>query len=68
MTRTSCDAANCPNDAWYRVEAQWTIADFDGMTVCLDHLNSAREYFWRQKVEGLDPVIWNWTLEVEEDQ
>lgn len=60
-----CEWPGCPNEAWYRMSAQWSIFDWDHVLVCLDHLNGARESFARRLVDGRAPFdVVDMTLDI----
>jgi hypothetical protein len=61
-----CEAIGCLEVAWYRVEAWWSVADFDSMYVCFDHLVAAERYYYSRWVEGRAPYVDTFTLPVED--
>jgi hypothetical protein len=47
----------CGKPSWYWVEASWTVADFEQVDVCIDHLNQVMDHFEAQRVEDLEPLV-----------
>jgi hypothetical protein len=54
----------CGEEAWYWIDCQWSIFDFDQYEVCLDHLSVMCHRLERRTVDGNEPLIYTHTLPV----
>lgn len=59
-----CEYPGCKEEAWYRVEAQWSVVDFVAYETCVDHLHDFYEHLSGSMVEGATPDdVWTTTLD-----
>lgn len=52
-----CDTPGCENEAWYRVEAQWTVVDWMDFYVCEVHLREKLRALADHLVDGEPPLV-----------
>lgn len=60
MTAHDSEAAWCEwcgQEAWYWVEAAWSVADFLQFDVCLDHLRYVCDLLEKRTVDGKHALV-----------
>jgi hypothetical protein len=51
-----CERGGCENEAWYRIEAQWTLFDWLEVHVCGPHLAQTMTELAERLVDGERPL------------
>jgi len=54
-----CQWDHCEKEARYRLEAQWSLFDFNDYQACADHLSNIRRWLAQRLVDGQPPVETN---------
>jgi hypothetical protein len=66
VTANNCEYEGCGNDAWYEINAQWSVVDFVSYQSCLDHLHDFYEGLAMSSIDGQYPAeIWTTTYDLE---
>lgn len=61
-----CEYEGCQEEAWYEINAQWSLVDFVAYQSCLDHLNDFYEGLQMSSVDGNYPLdIWTRTFDID---
>jgi hypothetical protein len=56
IAAAECECEGCAAPAVVRVEAQWTIADWDWVDVCEPHVDRAIRHFEARTIDGKPPL------------
>lgn len=65
MSDATCEWEECGREAWYEVNAQWSIVDFMSYQSCELHLHDFYDWLGELRVEGLEAAVWSTTFDIE---